>query len=48
MDRLTKGFDFTMRYVLEPSVNWVIDHPLISVAVVIALVFWSVRGYRMI
>jgi hypothetical protein len=48
MDKLTKLFDATLRYVLEPGLNWVIDHPLISVAVVIALVYWSVRGYRMI
>jgi hypothetical protein len=48
MNRLTKFFDLSLRYVFEPGLNWVIDHPLISVAVVIGLVYWSVRGYRMI
>ncbi len=48
MDRINKYFDLTMRYVLEPGVNWVIDHPILSVVVVVALVYWSVRGYRMI
>jgi hypothetical protein len=48
MDRITKYFDLTMRYVLEPGVNWVIAHPILSLIVVVALVFWSVRGYRML
>jgi len=48
MDRINKYFDLTLRYVLEPGVNWVIDHPILSVVVVVALVYWSVRGYRMI
>jgi len=48
MDRIEKYFDLTMRYALEPGVNWVIDHPILSVLVVVALVYWSVRGYRML
>jgi hypothetical protein len=48
MDRINKYFDLAMRYILEPGVNLVIDHPIISVAVVVALVYWSVRGYRML
>jgi hypothetical protein len=48
MDRINKYFDLTMRYALEPGVNWVIDHPILSVLVVVALVYWSVRGYRML
>jgi hypothetical protein len=48
MDRIDKYFDLTMRYALEPGVNWVIDHPIVSVLVVVALVYWSVRGYRML
>jgi hypothetical protein len=48
MDRISKYFDLTMRYVLEPGVNWVIAHPILSLIVVVALVFWSVRGYRML
>ena len=48
MDRLSRLLDLLLRYVLEPGVNWVIDHPIISVLVVIAMVFWSMRGYRML
>ncbi|HEY7168469.1 MAG TPA: hypothetical protein VIB79_28185 [Candidatus Binatia bacterium] len=48
MNRLSKVFDGAVRYVFEPGLNWVIDHPWISVAAVILLVYWSVRGYRMI
>jgi len=48
MDRIDKYFNLTMRYALEPGVNWVIDHPILSVLVVVALVYWSVRGYRML
>jgi hypothetical protein len=48
MDRLSRLLDLLLRYVLEPGVNWVIDHPIISVLAVVALVFWSMRGYRML
>jgi hypothetical protein len=48
MDRITRYFDLAMRYVLEPGVDWVIAHPIITLIVVVALVYWSVRGYRMI
>jgi hypothetical protein len=37
-----------VRYVFEPGLEWVIDHPIISVLVVVALVYWSVRGYRIL
>lgn len=48
MDRLNKFFDLSLRYVLEPGLNWVLEHPIISVVVVVALVYWSVRGYRIL
>ena len=48
MDRLSRLLDLTLSYVLEPGVNWVIDHPIISVSVVVAMVFWSMRGYRIL
>jgi hypothetical protein len=48
MIRLNRVFDGAVRYVVEPGLNWVIDHPFISVAAVAILVYWSVRGYRMI
>jgi len=48
MDRLNKFFDLSLRYALEPGLNWVLEHPIISVVVVVALVYWSVRGYRIL
>ena len=48
MDRISKFFDLSLRYVLEPGLNWVLEHPIISVVVVVALVYWSVRGYRIL
>jgi hypothetical protein len=48
MDRLGKFFDLSLRYVFEPGLNWVLEHPIISVVVVVALVYWSVRGYRIL
>lgn len=48
MDRLGKFFDLTLRYVFEPGLNWVLEHPIISVVVVVTLVYWAVRGYRIL
>jgi hypothetical protein len=48
MDRLSKFFDLTLRYVFEPGLNWVLEHPIVSVVVVVGLVYWSVRGYRIL
>ena len=48
MRNLERLFDLSMRYVFEPGLNWVIDHPIVAVVAVVGLVYWSVRGYRMI
>jgi hypothetical protein len=48
MDKLNKLFDLALHYVFEPSLNWVLDHPIVSVVVVVALVAWAVRGYRIL
>ncbi len=40
--------DLGLSYVLEPGLNWVLDHPIISLLVVIGLVYWAARGYRML
>jgi len=48
MDYLERLVDLSLRYVFEPGLNWVIDHPLVAVVIVVGLVYWSVRGYRMI
>ena len=43
MERLNKFFDLTLRYALEPGLNWVLEHPIISVVVVVALTAWTGR-----
>jgi hypothetical protein len=48
MTKLDKLYELSLRYVFEPGLNWVLDHPIISVVAVILLVYWSVRGYRML
>lgn len=48
MRSIEKFFDLSLRYVFEPGLNWVIDHPTIAVVAVVGLVYWAVRGYRMI
>ena len=48
MDRISQIFNFVSRYMLEPALAWVLDHPLISLLVAFAVVFVSVRNYRML
>ena len=31
-----------------PSLNWVLSHPIISVAAVFMVMFFSIRNYRML
>ena len=48
MDKLGKGIDYSLKYVFEPALHWVIDHPIISVAAVVVMVFFAARNYRML
>jgi hypothetical protein len=48
MNHLERLYNLSLRYVFEPGLNWVIDHPIVSVAVVAALIYFSVRNYRML
>ena len=48
MDKLGKVFDYSLKYVFEPALHWVINHPIISVVVVVVLIFFAVRNYRML
>jgi hypothetical protein len=48
MDEISKVIDFGLRYVFEPGLNWVLDHPIISLLIVVVLVYWAARGYRML
>ena len=42
------GVDYVVQSIFEPALNWVLDHPIVSVLVVGALIFFSVRNYRML
>jgi hypothetical protein len=48
MSQIDRLFDLGLRYVFEPGLDWVLDHPIVSVVAVVLLVYWSVRGYRMV
>lgn len=48
MDDISRLIDLGLRYVFEPGLNWVLAHPVISLLVVVGLVYWSARGYRML
>jgi hypothetical protein len=47
-DQISRWFGLAVRYAFEPALNWVLNHPIISVVAVVVLVYWAVRGYRMI
>ena len=48
MDILSRYFDLVSRHALEPSLAWVISHPIVSLVVVFVAVWVSVRNYRML
>jgi hypothetical protein len=48
MDRFNKLIDYLSGHFFEPSLNWAIDHPIISTVAVVALIYISVRNYRML
>ena len=48
MEQINKLFDLGMRYAFEPGLNWVLNHPIVSVVAVAVLIFISVRNYRML
>jgi hypothetical protein len=48
MYQIERFFDLMSRHVFVPALDWVIAHPIISVVVVVVLVYWAARGYRML
>jgi hypothetical protein len=48
MEQLSRYFDWITRHAFEPTLMWVLNHPIISLVVVFALVWFSVRNYRML
>ena len=45
---VTKLIDYMVYNIFEPSLSWVLNHPVISLLAVGALIFFSVRNYRML
>jgi hypothetical protein len=48
MDEISRAFEWITRHAFEPALFWVLDHPIISLVVVFAGVWLSVRNYRML
>lgn len=40
--------DYLHYNIVEPVFSWVLNHPVLSVLAVAALIFFSVRNYRML
>lgn len=45
---MSRGVDYIIQSIFEPALSWVLDHPIITVLAVGALIFFSVRNYRML
>ena len=43
-----KAVDYILINLFEPALNWSLHHPIISVVVVGALVFFACRNYRLL
>ncbi len=48
MDQIGRLYDWAMRYAFFPALDWVLAHPIISLAAVAFLVYISVRNWRML
>ena len=48
MDLLSRYFELLSRHALEPALVWVLNHPIVSLVVVFAIVYVSMRNYRML
>jgi hypothetical protein len=45
---MSRLIDYVLYNICEPALGWVLHHPIISVLAVGALIFFSVRNYRML
>jgi len=43
-----RAVDYILINIFEPFLHWALSHPLISVVVVGALIFFACRNYRML
>jgi hypothetical protein len=46
--RMDRAIEYIMRNFFEPGLQWTLNHPVISVVIVGVLIYWAVRGYRML
>lgn len=45
---MSRAVDYVVQSLFEPALMWVLNHPIITVLAVAALIFFSVRNYRML
>jgi hypothetical protein len=45
---MDRAIDYVVRNLFEPALEWSLNHPVLSVIIVGVLIFWAVRGYRML
>jgi hypothetical protein len=45
---MDRAIEYIMRNLFEPGLQWTLNHPVISVVIVGVLIYWAVRGYRML
>jgi hypothetical protein len=43
-----KAVDYIVQNIFEPGLNWVLNHPILSVVAVGLLIFFAARNYRML
>ena len=45
---MSRFVDYMLFNFFEPALGWVLSHPILSTLGVAALIFFSVRNYRML
>jgi len=45
---MSRFVDYVMFNYFEPALGWVLTHPIIASLGVLALIYFSVRNYRML
>ena len=45
---MSRFIDYMFQNIFEPTLSWVLAHPIISVVAVGLLIFFAARNYRML
>ena len=48
MELISRYFEWLSKHALDPMLVWVLNHPIVSLVVIFAAVYVSVRNYRML